>query len=333
MIRYYDIRQKSDKIAAVSFIIGGRGIGKTYSSLSFMLEQDAPFIYLRNTAVQMEESASVFGNPFKKVGRDLGRDIRLESEKKHYNIYEYFDDAERKLIGYGCALSTFSNLRGVDLSDVKYCVFDEFIERRKLSFKQFDAFQQFYETVNRNRELEGEEPFKVILLSNSQTLQNDILQGYGLVNRIVKMKETGQKLYREAGLYLELPDSEVSDLKANTANYKLIGNTNNALEALKNEFAYDSFSKIRKKDIREYTPVCMAADPSGKGSVTFFRHKSANELYISQNPILTCKNYGAEQYVLFMRERGNALRELILTGRVFYADYNSKMITDAIFKL
>lgn len=333
IINYYDIRPRAHKLAAVSIIIGGRGIGKTYSSISFMLEQDRPFIYLRNTAVQMDESASVFGNPFKKVSKDLGRDIRLEAEKKHYVINEYLENGEKKLLGYGAALSTFGNLRGVDLSDAGYCLFDEFIERRTLSFNQWDNFQQFYETVNRNRELEGEEPFKCILLSNSQTLQNDILQGYGLVNRIIGMKERGEHLYREPGLYLELPESEVSDLKAKTANYRLIAGTDTALESLSNEFAYDSFTRVKKQPIREYMPVCMAGDPGGSGSVCFYRHKSSGGLYVSQTPNMNCKIYDKEMYTLFMRERGLALRELIVQGRVYYEDYNSKIISDHLFKL
>ena len=192
-MEYYDIRANMYRHEAINIIIGGRGIGKTYSLLSFMIESGKPFLYVRNTAVQMEESATNFGNPFKRISLDKGLDIFMKAEKKHYNIIDR-SSGEDVVIGYGAALSTFSNMRGVDLSDVAYIAFDEFIERRKLGFNQFDNFQQMYETINRNRELQGGDPLRAYLLSNSQTLQNDILMGYGLIDRIQQMKERKEKM-------------------------------------------------------------------------------------------------------------------------------------------
>ena len=55
---------------------------------------------------------------------------------KHYIIYEDIDE-DPKVIGYGVALSTFENLRGVDLSDVNYVLFDEFCELIKSSLMSF----------------------------------------------------------------------------------------------------------------------------------------------------------------------------------------------------
>ena len=37
-MEWYDIRKRSEKLRPVSIVIGGRGIGKTYSALSFLLE-------------------------------------------------------------------------------------------------------------------------------------------------------------------------------------------------------------------------------------------------------------------------------------------------------
>ena len=68
-MEWYDIRKRSDRLRAVSIVIGGRGIGKTYSALSFLLDTGKPFLYLRNTDKQMSLCASAFGNPFKKVAQ------------------------------------------------------------------------------------------------------------------------------------------------------------------------------------------------------------------------------------------------------------------------
>ena len=131
-MNWYDIRDRADRFRPITIIIGGRGIGKTYSALSFLLESGKPFLYLRNTDKQMSLCASAFGNPFKRVSQDLGRDITMKSAGEIYVVKE-----NDTIIGYGAALSTFENLRGVDLSNIEYVLFDEFIENRKLSFKQW----------------------------------------------------------------------------------------------------------------------------------------------------------------------------------------------------
>ena len=321
-MEYYDIRANMYRHEAINIIIGGRGIGKTYSLLSFMIESGKPFLYVRNTAVQMEESATNFGNPFKRISLDKGLDIFMKAEKKHYNIIDR-SSGEDVVIGYGAALSTFSNMRGVDLSDVAYIAFDEFIERRKLGFNQFDNFQQMYETINRNRELQGGEPLRAYLLSNSQTLQNDILMGYGLIDRIQQMKERKEKIFRQPGLFLELPESEVSLAKANTANYKLIKGTNSAREALENEFTADSYKNVGQKNINEYRPLCYA-ERDGY-ALYFWRHKSMPEIYAAQIPSMHGKIYESDNYPLFMHEYGMRLRAAAIRGLMYYQSYECKI--------
>lgn len=330
-MKWYDIRDRREKLRAINIIIGGRGIGKTYSSLSFMLEQEAPFIYLRNTAAQMDECCSAFGNPFKRISLDTGRAIIMKAEKKHYMIYDE-TDGDPRLIGYGAALSTFSNLRGVDLSDVKYAVFDEFIESRTLTFNQFTAFQGFYETVNRNRELSGEEPFKVLMLSNSQTLRNDILAGYGLITQIETMIRTGQRRHSVPGLFLELPESEISEAKRQTANYQLIAGTAAAREALDNEFTRDSFRNVAKQNISEYRPLCIAEDQDGR-MAAYYKHKSVNKYYCCGIPAWSCERFLKDQGVIFMRKYGLSLGEAATRGLLYYESYEFKILSDKLLRL
>lgn len=161
-MKFFDIAEYQSDLKAVSIIIGGRGIGKTYSALDYLIREKKRFIYMRNTRQQISECCSDFGNPFKRLNKDKGYNITLQVEKDHVNI---LNDTE--VIGYASPLSVFENLRGADLSDVDYVLFDEFIENRKLLFDQFKAFVNMRETVGRNRELLGEAPLYCILLSNS----------------------------------------------------------------------------------------------------------------------------------------------------------------------
>ena len=326
MIEWYDIRKVEDKLSAVNIIIGGRGIGKTYSALSFVLEKQKPFIYLRNTDVQLKECITGFGNPSKRLNMDTGSDIFFKSEKSHSLIYDGSRE-DGQPIGYGLALSTFENLRGVDLSDVVYVIFDEFIEKRSLTFRQFECFISFYETVNRNRELLGEKPLCCILLSNSQRLSNPILAGYGIIPTIENMIRTGQKEYRKPGMYLSLPSSAVSDLKKNTANYALINGTKIADEALNNAFAFDSFYGIKRRNLNEYIPVVQIDD------IYIYKHKTTGRLYAcmsqAQNiPVFTSR----DNKTAFLRAFGRKLFDAASKGFIDYSDFVTKTLLLDIIK-
>lgn len=314
-IKWYKISDVADKLTAINIIIGGRGIGKTYSALAYIINTGKPFIYLRNTDVQLKECITEFGNPFKRWNRDHDRHIYFRSEKSHANIYDE-DNEDGRPIGYGLALSTFENLRGVDLSDVEYVLFDEFIEKRSLSFRQFECFVSFYETVNRNRELLGEQPLCCILLSNSQKLGNPILAGYNLIPTIESMIRSGQKEFRKPHLYLSLPNTGISDLKRDTANYTLINGTKIADEALNNAFAFDSFYGVKHRNINEYTPVCQIDD------IYIYKHKASGILYASHSQAQNIPTFTSrDNIVAFYRSYGRKLIDAAAQGRLEYCDF------------
>lgn len=327
-MKWYNVAGRAEKLRPVSIIIGGRGIGKTYSAIDYVVNSKRPFIYMRNTDVEMQESSGAFGNPFKRWARDHGRDIRLVAEKKHYMIYEYHDDADRELIGYGVSLSTFENLRGVDLSDVETVVFDEFIEKRTLTFDQFSSFSNFYETVNRNRELTGEKPLMCILLSNAQRLTNQILAGYGCIDIIENMIKNGQHLFTNNYLMIELPESDVSEAKKKTAIYQLSEGSRFYDESLKNKFANDSFFGIRKRPLAEYTPFVAIDD------IFIYRHKSGGKFYACRHYSNTVAVFSSRDSLpAFLRQYGPILRELSLAQMIEYQDFHTKVKLTEILRI
>lgn len=320
-MKWFDIRDCKKDLRPITMIIGGRGIGKTYSALSFMMELDEPFIYMRNTDTQMKECATAFGNPFKRLNLDRGCNYVIESQSRHYLIYNNPDpDGVKELKGYGVALSTFENLRGVDLSDVRYVIFDEFIELRTLNFDQFRTFANFYETVNRNRELLGEDPLIVIMLSNAQSLSNDILQGYGIIDLIAKMAADGRRLYKDAVKMVLLPESDVSEEKKKTALYQATKGSSFFQEAIENKFAHDSMSGVKTRNLQEFRPFC-AID-----GLYVYRHKSAYEFHVcrSKHGIPDMKSKDSLQ--LFYRLYGRELTEAYVRGLVSFSNYSEKLL-------
>ena len=77
VIKWFELRNYIPKIRPYTFIIGGRGIGKTFGTIDLFMDENfmhgSPFIYMRNKSIQLKESATQFGNPFKKWNKLRGR--------------------------------------------------------------------------------------------------------------------------------------------------------------------------------------------------------------------------------------------------------------------
>lgn len=327
-IKWFKISDYDAKFKPNNFFIGARGIGKTYSAFSYVLEEKPTiFIYIRNTIAQLDECCSNFGNPFKKWARDHNRTIYMKKEQSHAVIYEKKEDDIIE-IGYGAAISSFDSLRGVDLSDVKIGIFDEFIEKKTLQFDQYRAYDDFWETVNHNRDILGEDPFKIICLSNAQKLSNGILVGKNLVTSIEKMIETGQKSMSTPSCFVCMPVSEVSELKKQSAFYQGMENTRTYKEAIENKFANDSFYGIIKRPLKEYKGLCQIDD------IFIYKHKSQAKYYASFSrctniPIMTSKN----NYSLFYRTYGILLEPAAARGLLEYENFTVKSLLFSILKL
>lgn len=314
-MKFFDIRDYLNDLKPISIIIGGRGIGKTYSALSFMIENKKKFLYMRNTKQQIVECCSDFGNPFKRLNKDKGWNIRLSPEKEHINII----DEDENIIGYASALSVFENLRGADLSDVDFVIFDEFIENRKLLFDQFKCFVNMRETVGRNREILGEDPLYTILLSNAQSLNSPILAGYNLIPDIEGMIKSTQKKLKRADTLVLLPESEVSELKKNTSTYKGLEGTRIFKENIENKFANDSFYGIKKRSIREYVALCKIDD------MYLYRHKSSCLFYVCSVQCTNIPEYSSKDNALaFYQSFGRYLPSEYAHGNLEFSDYTIK---------
>lgn len=331
-INWWTIRDYWENLKPFSAFIGGRGIGKTYSTIDALedpeLMQGKKFIYLRNTDKQIKTCASAFGNPFKKWNTDHNRHIEIESEGEHYNIIEkiYTENNKGKKVldhvdffGYAVGLSTFENLRGVDLSDVDYVLFDEFIEKKRLKFNQAETFMSFYETVNRNRELLGEEPLKVIMLSNAQKLDNPILVYLNFVTVIENMIRNDKHTTRGKNFMICLPESEVSEQKKETVLYQMIEGTAYYDQAISNQFSNDSFYGVKKCKIVEYVPVCKIDE------LYIYRHKSTGKMYITFTRAANVPEFSStDQRLLFMKAYGLNIVGMYAVGKVNFENFTVK---------
>ena len=265
--------------APIVVALGGRGIGKTFGVLRACAEGRAgQFFYLRRTQTQIDACRLPELNPFKAVNASTGSAVIPAALGKFAMGFYRAEEKDGRMvpagptIGIGAALSVFANLRGVDGSDLDTLVFDEFLKERheRPIAHEGEAFLNAYETLNRNRELEGRPPLKAILLGNSNDLAAPILHDLGLVREIDRMTRKGLERGRAAGGMVSIyrfQNSPVSALKAQTAVYQL-GNRDFAEMALKNFFSEENYENVERRPLSENRPLCCL------DGVTIFEHKN-----------------------------------------------------------
>lgn len=321
-MEYFNIATRSP--LNFQIFIGGRGIGKTYSALKECLSHK--FLYLRRTEKEIEACASEIANPFKKINSNEGLNISSSFNSK-LSMGSFTNNGQ--IIGYSGALSTFSGLRSMDFSDVEIIVFDEFIpERHKVKIREEgNALLNLYETVSRNRELEGLPPVKLYLLANAISLDNDILRVLGAIPIIQSMITGKHSRYsnKERSLYIEfVKDSPVSEAKRQTALYRLTHGSEFEQHALDNEFVHDSMNRIQKQNVMEYNPFLMF------GEYTLFSHKSREEWYIAKVNSNIRRKLPAGERDKLKSLIGVQYRILTNTVNIWYDSYETKLFFDSV---
>ena len=306
------------------FVTGGRGTGKTYGALKYILESGKRCMWMRRTQTETDLINKPEFQPFKALNADLGRNIDTKRAAKGSAAFVDLDDPEN-IIGYTCALATISNMRGFDASDVDILVYDEFIpERHKAAMKEEGAaLFNAYETLNRNRELQGRAPLQLLALSNSNRLDNEIFESLGIINICQNLKQSGEREYLDQNRGLAvfmLDNSPISDKKRDTALYKLTAGSAFSEMALDNNFADLDEHVSVKRNLREYIPLAVV------GRIAVYRHKSNRRYYVTGTRAGVFKNEFADtdkDRLAFIRAYP-LLYDLYLKRKIDFSDYASE---------
>ena len=266
------------------FIVGARGIGKTFGILKYMIDHGMKFIYMRRTQTQVDLIKNDELNPFRSLYLELGEKYLFTVRSINRNVSGIYAVNEELLpegepIGYIMALSTVSNIRGFDASDVDYLVYDEFIgeKHEKPIRSEGTAFLNALETIGRNRELTGREPLKVVALSNSTNLSNPIFIELKVITTCEKLIKKGKDEItipeRGISIYI-IRKSPISAAKKTTALYRLAGSESDfAQMALENEFNKEYFGQVKSRSLKEFRPLVHV------GEICIYKHKDRREWY------------------------------------------------------
>lgn len=287
------------------FINGARGIiGKTYGSLKYAKDHDIKIMYMRRTQAQADISSNPAFSPYKSINRDDGCNIQMKAVSK-YNSAIVEMDAEGNVLrelGYTCALSTISNIRSFDASEISVVIYDEFIpESHERPIKnEAAALFNALETIGRNRELYGKPPLKLIALSNSNDVSCPIYQELGLVGVARRMQSKGVDLWQnpKRGISILIPQhSPLHDQKAASSLYRLTAGSEFSSMALDNEWLNNDFGLVASRPLQEYKALVHV------GKLYVYKHKSdSGKYYCTQHPA-TCKHIFTDDRIELARFR------------------------------
>lgn len=312
--------------AAFTMVVGARGVGKTYGLIKYCIEHERPFIYVRRLRSQLDQCSDPDGNPFNKINKDMDLNIVPKATKGGV----IFADAE-KVYAVGVALSTVANVRGFDYSNYDLILFDEAIasDGERPIQREFNAFLNFYETVNRNRELFGQDPTQAVLLGNANRLTNPYFSGWHFMKTALNMLRGHQMLWKSQDgtrLMIMLCDSSISERKRNTVLYR------NASEgfmsmALDNVFRTDA-TNIKSMSIREFNHLVTV------GEIGIYIHKTERLYYVS---FMTHKVNVYDSYGIGLKMFQNDyyyLRSFYLIKKiVYFENYEAELIFREFFDL
>ncbi|WP_290431965.1 phage DNA encapsidation protein [Muribaculum intestinale] len=311
---YLDIEWILSRGYPFNFITSGRGTGKTYGAIKSALLRSGSFMYLRRTVAQADMVATSAMSPLSEVALNLGLELKIESLGK--NLSGVWVDEQ--LRGYIYSLSTMANMRGFHDPQLTTIIYDEFIpqaQERRIK-NEGEAWLNAYETLNRNRELNGADPIQAVLLSNSNQIVNPLYVEFQLVSVVERMLKKKREVWTDEkrGYMLVYPmRSEISRAKSSTALYQFSGDSEYRQMALSNEFNDWGSEYIKSQPLREYTPECRL------GELTVYVHKDKGCVYISEHSSGTVRRFPATvQGVDGFRRRYRWVLVDYLDGRVIF---------------
>ena len=248
----------------VSLLFGGRGTGKTFSILLHRIEaalidpSKHKFIWLRDSETITKKLAAKGLTPAIEIEHpEIGTNII----KRQEDVFTFIHNKgleDEAVIGYLMALSTFHNARGIDFSDVDVIVFDEFMPEEGTIIRrdQGSLWLNMYESINRNRELKGLPPVKVIFLSNTNGLYSEILEDFGLSTFVEEMTIKGYKSFMNDDIWIEfLENKDFEEAKSKTLLYRLSKNQKFNDMALNNKFNDNMALIVPKMNLKGSTGI------------------------------------------------------------------------------
>ena len=243
---YYNYDKILSYNALLNFIIGERGVGKSYGAKLYVaknfIKKGEEFVYIRRykTEVQsamMKQNAPIFFDQIKKD--EAVKDHELSNKKDTMYI-------DKKICGYAIPLSIANILKSSTYEKVTTIIFDEFIiDKGCYHYLQNEVIQllDIIETIARLRNI------RVIFLGNAISITNpyftffDLTLPYNSEFKVAKRSSNGDPLI----VINYIKNLKYREVKKKTKFGELIKDTEYGKYAIDNEMLRDSKAFINKK--------------------------------------------------------------------------------------
>ena len=223
--------------AMLYFIIGERGVGKTYGATKFVankfIKKQKEFVYLRRYKTELKTSVPKFWDAVRNNGEFPNNKLNVKG-----NTF-LIDD---KICGYAIPLSTANILKSTTFDNVDTIIFDEFIlDKGNYHYLQneVEKLLDIIETIGRLRDI------KIIFLGNAISVTNP----YFLYFNLRLPYNSDIATFKDGLIVVNYIKNETyRKIKKQTKFGKLIEGTDYGRYAIDNEFLRDNSSFIMKKD-------------------------------------------------------------------------------------
>lgn len=238
---HWSVNLINTKQRNLNFIVGERGVGKTFSTLLFCvnraLKYDEEFIYMRRRESELQTVKELL-NPLQTEGYFEG----IKFEVKGYDFY-----ADGKIIGHWAALSTSNQFKGTAFPKVKYLIYDEFLSEKgttKELKRETHKFLNFLETVFRMRD------FTVYCLANATTFECCYKYDFNLM---LPFGDNEFWYHPTKSILVQLVHNEpYREAKMESPLGHIIKGTSYEDYAVKNNFYMDSYTFVKKRSGTHY---------------------------------------------------------------------------------
>lgn len=231
-IEYYNVDRTLSKQRLFNFVIGGRGMGKTYGckekGIKNFLKKHEQFVYIRRFDTDLQ--AAKIRNFFSDICDSFpGTDFKAMN-----SLFKINGD----IAGWYFPLSTAANLKSIPFPDVTLIIFDEFIISDGVHHYipgEVTAFLELYSTISRDRDV------PVVFISNAITVTNPYFLYFDIAF------EPGQTTKLTEFISVEFVRSETYEEHISSTKFgRMISGTEYGDYHIKNKFLLDTDTFISK---------------------------------------------------------------------------------------
>ena len=266
---YYDYGRVLSYHSPWMFVIGARGLGKTYGAKKLVItdwmKKRWQFIYLRRTAEEQKNKATFF-NDIADQFPDLEFRINGTQAECHW-----VDDRDAKpnhkgelrpvwhIMGYFIALSQAGQVKSVAYPKVRTIIFDEiFPDNMRYLGGEVTALEEFYNTVDR-----WHDRVRLLMLSNAVSLANPYFAKFNINVTPQMNNNTQYQRYCGGFIMVELADYGGFSAKVATSKFGQFlqkFDSDYAAYAIDNTFHDDSNSLISNISGAGYTLTIRSSE-------------------------------------------------------------------------